>query len=42
MQETKKNIDLDYNLLSFPGYSIEVENNTSCSRVANYISNKVE
>ena len=29
-------------LLSFPGYSIETENNSYCSRVAYYISNRVE
>ena len=42
MQKTEIDINLDHDLLSFPGYSIEVENNTLCSRVPCYISNKVE
>ena len=37
MQEAEINKNLDHNLLSFPGYSIETENNSSCSRVAIYI-----
>ena len=42
MQETEINKNLDHDLLSFPGYSIETENNSTCSRVAIYISNKAE
>ena len=42
MQETEINKNLDYNLLSFPGFTIETENNTSVSRVAFYISKVVE
>ena len=41
MQETEINKNLDHNLLSFPGYNIETENNTAVSRVAAYISNKI-
>ena len=42
MQETEINKNLDHNLLSFPGFTIETENNTLVSRVAFYISNVVE
>ena len=41
MQETEINTNLDHNLLSFPGYSIEVEQNTQNARVAFYISNSI-
>ena len=41
MQEIQINNDLDCNLLSFPGYSIEVEKNTKTARVGFYINNKV-
>ena len=42
MQETELNKKLDHNLLSFPGFSIETENNSIISRVAIYIENKVD
>ena len=42
MQETDINKNLDHNLLSFPGYSIEMENNSGCSRVAVYESKRVK
>ena len=38
MQETEINANLDHNLLSFPGYSIEVEQNTQNARVAFYFN----
>ena len=41
MQGTEINRNLDYNLLSFAGYNIETENNSECSRIAFYISNKI-
>ena len=40
--ETEINKNFDHNLLSFLGFTIETENNTSVSRVAFYISNVVE
>ena len=42
MQETDINCNLDHNLLSFPGYGIETENNLETSRTAVYISNGVQ
>ena len=36
MQETQINYNIDHNLLSFPGYTIETETNTSTSRTAIY------
>ena len=41
MQETEININLDHNLLSFPGYSIEVEKNSQNATVAFYINNSI-
>ena len=41
MQEIEVKNNLDCNLLSFPGYSIEVEKNTKTARVGFYINNKV-
>ena len=41
MQETEINANLDHNLLSFPGYNIETENNSINSRTAIYISSKI-
>ena len=34
-------IYLDHSLLSFPGYTIETENNLQCARVAFYISIRI-
>ena len=42
MQETEINKNLDHNLLSFPGFSIETENKSTLSRVAIYIDNRVD
>ena len=42
MQEKEINKNLDHNLLSFPGYVIKTENNSVNSRVALYISNKID
>ena len=41
MQETKINFNLDHKLLSFPGFSIETENNLKISRVAFSINNRI-
>ena len=41
IQETELMVNLDVNLLTFPGYAIEVENNDVKKRVAIYISNSV-
>ena len=41
MQETQIHYNIDHNLLSFPGYTIEKENNSSTARTAIYISNKI-
>ena len=41
MQETEINPNLNHNLLSFPGYAVEIENNSKCARVAFYISTRV-
>ena len=37
MHETEIIKNLDHDLFSFPGYSIETENNSTCSRVAIYM-----
>ena len=42
MQETEINFNLDHKLLSFPGFSIETENNSQISRVAFYIVVSIE
>ena len=42
MQETEINKNLDSNLLSFPGYYIETENNSTLARVAYYIGSRVD
>ena len=42
MQETEINKNLDYNLLSFPGYSRETENSSSTSRVAIYVNKRID
>ena len=41
MQETEINKNLDHNLLSFPGFAIETENNITLSRVAVYLDNRI-
>ena len=41
MQETKVNTNLDHNLLSFPGFAIETENNNTLSRVAVNLDNRI-
>ena len=41
MQETEINKNLDQNLLSFPGFAIETENNNTLSRVAVYLHNRI-
>ena len=41
MQETEINPKLNHNLLSFPGYAVEIESNSKCARVAFYISTRV-
>ena len=41
MQETEINKNLDHNLLSFPGFAIETENNNTLSRVAVYLDNRI-
>ena len=40
MQETEINKNLDHNLLSFPGFTIETENNTSTWENMNFKSGK--
>ena len=42
MQETQIHFNIDHNLPSFPGYTIEKENNSSTARTAIYISNKIK
>ena len=42
MQEAQINHNIDHNLLSFPGYTIETETNTSTSRTAIYIRNNIQ
>ena len=42
MQETEIKVNLDHNLLSFPGYNIETERNSISSRVAMFISTEVK
>ena len=42
MQETEINKNLDHNLLLLAGYSIEMGNNLHSSRVAMYVSKKVD
>ena len=42
MQETQIKFNIDHNLLSFPGYTIETEKNTSTSRAAIYIRNSIQ
>ena len=41
MQETETNKNLDHNLLTFPGFAIETENNNTLSRVAVYLDNRI-
>ena len=41
MQESEINKNLDHSLLSFPGFNIETENNTSISRVAVYVDTRI-
>ena len=41
MQETESNKNLDHNLLSFPGFTIETEKNTMNSKVGIFISSKI-
>lgn len=41
VQETEIDTNFDVRLLTFPGYSIEVENNDFKRRVAIYISNRL-
>ena len=41
MQESEINKNLDHSLLSFPGFNIETENNTSVSRVAVYVDTRI-
>ena len=41
MQESEINVNLDHNLLSFPGYLIETESNSQSSRVAFYINKQI-
>jgi exonuclease III len=41
LQETEVEINLDHNLLSFPGYRYESENNSVCSRVGIYVKTNV-
>ena len=40
VQETEINKNFGLNLLSFPGYAIETENNSLCARVSIYISKR--
>jgi exonuclease III len=42
LQETEIDIFLNAELLSFPGYAIEVENNDIKRRVAIYVSNRIK
>ena len=42
MQETQIKLNIDHNPLSFPGYTIETEKNTSTARAAIYISNSIQ
>ena len=42
MQETEINPNVDHNLLSLPGSSVEVETNSENSRAAIYVSSKVD
>ena len=42
MQETEINPNVDHNLLSFPGFSIEVESNSENSRAAIYVSSNID
>ena len=42
MQEAQINFNFDHSLLFFPGYYIEIENNTGIARTAIYISNIIE
>ena len=42
MQETEINPNVDHNLLSFLGFSIEVETSSENSRAAIYVSSKVD
>ena len=42
VQESEIKTNLDHNLLSFPGFALETENNKSLSRVAIFISNKID
>ena len=41
LQETELNVNLNTDLLTFPGYSIEVESNDNKQRVAVYVSNRL-
>ena len=41
LQETELTNNLDHNLMSFPGYVYETENNDECSRVGCYLSTRV-
>ena len=41
-QETELNKNLDHNLLSFPEFAIETENNTLKSRVGIYVSSRID
>ena len=42
MQETEIKINLNHDLLSFPSYVIETENNSEISREAVYISARLQ
>ncbi len=42
LQETELNPNLNENLLTFPGYSLEVERNDFKRRVAMYVNNRLE
>ena len=42
MQETKINPNVDHNLLSFPGFSVEVETNSENSRAAIHVSSNID
>ena len=42
MQETEIKFNLNHELLSFPGYTIETEKNSMNSRVAVYIKNNIK
>ena len=41
LQETELEINLDHNLLDFPGVNYESENNQICSRVGTYIKTSI-